>query len=164
MIQPSDIQSVPRRHRSRARRSTELRSGTAATELAMVAPFLVLILMAAIDVGQAINVAQIVNDACREGARCSTRADVDDAMEVEEAVQEYFSRAFPGAGSALYDAVSVTVSDSVGSVPGGDLSSIDSGDPVGVQVSLQYDSVRWTSWFAWLSGTTLETSTVMRRE
>ena len=141
------------------------RNATAVTEFAMVAPFLVLILLGAIDVGQSINVAQVVNDASREGARIASRADVNDLSDVSAAVSASLAKSFPKTSSQnLNSAVTVTVSDASGTVPGGDLSTVASGDPISVQVIMQYDAVRWTIGFAGLTDGSIETTTTMRRE
>jgi Flp pilus assembly protein TadG len=142
------------------------RKGTAAVEFAVIASLLIPMVMGAIDVGQTVNVGQIVNDASREGARQASRIDFTDEQEVESAVQDYMADAFPSIPpSVLNAALTVNVGDSTGSgIAGGDLTTIDSGSSVSVQVILQYDSVRWMVGLPGFSGTSIETSTVMRRE
>ena len=49
------------------------RSGVAAVECALVAPLLVLVVLSAIDVGQFINVSQVVDNGAREGVRKAIR-------------------------------------------------------------------------------------------
>jgi len=142
------------------------RQGTAAVEFAVILPLLVLMVMGAIDVGQSVNVAQVVNDASREAARQATRIDFTDEQQVESVVREYMADAYPSIpASELNSALTINVSDSEGSgISGGDLTTIDSGSPVSVQVILQYDSVRWLDGLPGFSGMSIETSTVMRRE
>jgi len=142
------------------------RNGIAAVEFAIIAPVLVLMVMAAIDVGQSINVAQVVNDASREGARQATRIDFTLEQEVESAVQDYMAAAFPSIPrDVLNSALTVNVGNNSGSpIPGGDLTTIDSGSPVSVQIILQYDTVRWMVGLPGFSETLIESSTVMRRE
>ncbi len=148
------------------RRAARRRDGAAVAEFGILAPLLVLITFGAIDVGQGINVAQIVNDASREGARQATRLDVTDVSEVEAAVQEFINDAF---SRKSVDALSAGLTVNVGGesnaqIPGGDLTTIDSGSPVSVQVILQYDSVRWVPLLPSLRGATIETTCVMRRD
>ena len=161
------------RMRCRSRRSNGIsivrrgrsRDGSAVTEFALVAPLLALILLGAIDVGQAINVSQVVNDASREGARWATRADVKTSDEVVTAVNAYLARCFPGVGEGgISSAAKVSVLDDVGTVAGGDLTTIPSGEAVSVQVNLDYAAVRWMVGFAGLTGQSMSTTTVMRRE
>ena len=148
----------PRRHSHR--------DGAAVAEFGILAPLLALIAFGAIDMGQGINMAQIVNDASREGARQATRLNVTDAGEVEAAVKSFVAEAMPGlSGDAVDAGVTVTVGDEFGGgIPGGDLTTIDSGSPVSVQVVLQYESVRWVPFLPGLQGATIETTTVMRRD
>jgi Flp pilus assembly protein TadG len=142
------------------------RQGAAASELALLAPLLVLITFGVIDAGQCINVSQIVNEASREGARLAARAETTDVETVRSAVQSYVAEAFPGKTvSEMAAAVTVEVGDSYGTgIPAGDLSGIESGTPVTVRVVLPYDSVRWSAYLSGFDGMSIETQTVMRRE
>jgi Flp pilus assembly protein TadG len=127
---------------------------------------LILVTFGAIDVGQSINVAQVVNDASREGARQATRLDVTEVSEVEAAVQEFINNAFSRkSAEALNAGLTVNVGDEFNAqIPGGDMTTIDSGSSVSVQVILQYDSVRWVPLLPSLRGATIETTCVMRRD
>jgi hypothetical protein len=59
----------------------------------------------------------------------------------------------------------VNVSGSSGAaISDGDLTTISSGSSVSVKVALEYDKVRWMAGFPGVSGKTLTTTTVMRRE
>ena len=141
------------------------RKGTAAVEFAVIAPMLILMVMGAIDVGQSVNVAQVVNDASREGARQASRIDSMQAQEVEWAVQDYMADAFPSIPTTVLNAaLTVNVVNAGSGIPGGDMATIDSGSPVTVQVILQYDAVRWMVGIPVFNGVSIETSTVMRRE
>ena len=79
-----------------SRRRYSRRDGAAVAEFGILAPLLALIAFGAIDMGQGINMAQIVNDASREGARQATRLNVTDAGEVEAAVKSFIAEAMPG--------------------------------------------------------------------
>lgn len=151
------------RTRSRHRDS---RAGAAAVECALVSPLLVLLILGAVDVGQYANVYQKVSDASRVGARFAVQHDTSTTSEVETEVRNYLEEVSPdSAAAALASAAQITVSDENGSpIAGGDLSTISSGSLVSVQVTLQYDPVRWISGFEGLDGATLHSTTMMRRE
>jgi Flp pilus assembly protein TadG len=153
-IRPRTKFLVKRRHERKA---------TAAVEFAFIAPLLILMVMGAIDVGQSVNVAQVVNDASREGARQASRMNCVNANDVELAVRAYLADAYPSVPTnELFAALTVNVSNSTGS--GIDMTTIESGSPVTVQVILEYDVVRWMAGIPGFGGISIETSTVMRRE
>jgi Flp pilus assembly protein TadG len=138
------------------------RGGVAAVEFAIVLPLIVLILLGAIDVGQSIYVAQVVNEASREGARQASRFDTTSETTVRDTVLGFVQNTFPSVTSGD---VSVSFTNSSGDpVTDGDLTNVSGGSPVTVQVSMQYDSVRWIPGFIGLGGRTIETTTIMRRE
>ena len=65
--------------------------------------------------GQFVNVAQIVTNASREGARQASRVTVTNESEVESAVQGFLAEAFPGVPTEdLNAALTVEVLDSAG--------------------------------------------------
>ena len=135
-------------------------------ELALVTPLLILIVLGTIDVGQYVNVGQVVNNASREGGRYACRDNVTTVSDVTTKVQNYMASAFPNVSAGdLNAALTVTVRDENNAViPGGDLTNISSGSGVSVQVTLQYTPVRWMSGFLDLTGSSLSTTTLMRRE
>jgi Flp pilus assembly protein TadG len=144
------------------RRTGRNRHGAAAVEAAIVFPLIALILLGSIDVGQSIYVAQVVNEASREGARRACRYETTSEDEVRSAVVDLINESFTAASNV---GVRINFRDTDGNaIAGGDLSAITSGTEVAVQVVVDYDSVRWTSGFAGLSGSSIETTTVMRRE
>lgn len=122
--------------------------------------------MGTIDVGQFVSVGQTVNNASREGARRACRNAVKTVSEVETAVQAYLANTFPNVSPAeINAAVTVTVVDGSGSaISGGDLTTVPSGESVSVTVTFQYETVRWVSGFPGVTGQSLRTKTVMRRE
>ena len=149
------LRMKPSRIRSHAR------CGVAAVEFALIAPLLILTMLGAIDVGRFINVGQIVNDASREGARQASRNTETKVSDVESMVSSYLSNAL-GVPNLT---ATVNVSGSSGApISGGDLTTISSGSSVSVKVALEYDKVRWMAGFPGVSGKTLTTTTVMRRE
>jgi Flp pilus assembly protein TadG len=147
-------------------RKNSSRRAVAAVEFALVAPLLVLVVLGTIDVGQYVNVGQVVNNASREGGRYACRNDVTTVSEVTTKVQNYMASAFPSVSSGdLNAALTVTVRDENNAViPAGDLTTIPSGSGVSVQVTLQFEPVRWLGGFVNLSGTSCTTTTLMRRE
>ena len=149
------LRMKPSRIRSRAR------CGVAAVEFALIAPLLILTMLGAIDVGRFINVAQTVNDASREGARQASRNTETKVSDVESTVSSYLSNAL-GVPNLT---ATVNVSGSSGvPISDGDLTTISSGSSVSVKVALEYDKVRWMAGFPGVSGKTLTTTTMMRRE
>ncbi|MBN69296.1 MAG: hypothetical protein CME32_08465 [Gimesia sp.] len=150
------------------------RKGVAAVECALVAPLLVLITLGAIDSGQFVNMAQVVNDASYAGARQASQNTALNQSEVRAAVLNYFVQQFPHVSATEIDsALTVNVYRSLNisllegdltAVLNGDLTTLLSGEPVAVQVIFRYDSVRWLTGFPGLDGRTVETTTVMRRE
>ncbi len=158
--------NCPRSKTQRTKVWRKLRRGAAAVECAMVMPLLFLIVFGAIDVGQFINVSQIMDAASREGARRASRNTVTNVSEVEAAVQSYLAGAFPGVpASELNAALTVNVRDSSGnSLLDGNLTTIPTGSSLSVEVSFQYNTVRWLNSFAGVDGQSLQTTTVMRRD
>lgn len=148
--------------KTRLSRRDCLRNGAAAVEAAIVIPLIALILLGSIDVGQSVYVAQVVNEASREGARQACRFDTKSEETVRTTVRNFVRDSFSGLADA---SVEVNFSNNAGeAIPSGDLSTMSSGAPVTVQVVLDYDSVRWTPGFIGLGGRTIETTTIMRRE
>ena len=128
--------------------------------MCVVAPFLVLITFACIDVGQFVNLSQGVSNAAREGARHAMRHTTLSVSDVDSAVETYL-----GNDGVPSSAISVTVVDDDGNtISGNDLSAIPSGESVSVTVEVQYASVRWFDFLGYLNGSTTSATSVMRRE
>lgn len=141
------------------------RKGAAVVEFAIIAPMLILTVLGAIDVGQSVNVAQVVNDASRVGARQASRMNCVNEGDVNFAVRDYLAEAFPNVPTSELDAaLTVNVNSQGLGIAGGDMTTLESGSPVSVQVILEYDAVRWMVGIPGFNGITIETSTVMRRE
>ena len=91
------------------------RRGAAAVECAMVSPLLVLIVLGAIDIGQFLNVSQVVDNSAREGARKAIRSSTTSVADVESVVESYLGDYFPGVSSSdIASATAVTVYDEAG--------------------------------------------------
>ena len=143
------------------RHLTKARRGAVAVELAVVSPLLILIVFGAIEVGQFVNLSQLASNACREGARRASRNETLAVTEVEATVHDYLHDAEEIPSSA----VAVNVLDGVGApIPGGDLTTIASGEAVSVQVTVQFEAVRWISFLSLLNGAVNSTTTIARRE
>jgi len=155
-----------RRKGSLKSRTEFRRRGTAAVEFAVLAPVLILVVLGTIDVGQFVNLGQIVSNASREGARTASRDTTLTVSEVQSAVQNYLATAFPAVPTSSWStALQVNVTDGYGNpISGGDLTTISSGGRISVQVVLTFDTVRWSRGFAGLDGRSLRAITVMRRE
>ena len=151
---------------NRSSKRRDKRKGVAAAEFAMLLPVLVLLTFGAIDAGQFVNVAQIVNEASREGARLASRSDTTDIVDIQSAVGSYIAEAFPGeSAEAMAAAVTVEIGDTYGAgIPAGDLSAVESGTPVTVRVVLEYDTVRWLRHLPGFDAMLIETQTMMRRD
>lgn len=147
--------------RTRTRHNSTSRRGAAVVELAVTAPFLILIVLGAIDVGQYINVTLNVSDASREGARQASR---HQAVAVADVVTEVRSYLGSSASIAATD-VQVAVMDGSGNtISDTALAAIPSGQPVSVQVSVPFAAVRWMPFFNFLDTSVASSTTRMRRE
>ena len=149
----------------RCRLNSWRRRGVAAVEMAVVSPVLLLTAMGIVDVGQFISVGQIVNNASREGARLAIRSDTASVSEVEAAILSYMTDALPNVPADTVDsALDVSVTDVYAMIYGGDLSLLESGYQVSVQVTFDYQDIRWAPTTFFGGSTVIQTTTVMRRE
>jgi len=125
------------------------RRATAAVEFAIVAPVFLLLVFGMIEYGRMVMVQQIITNASREGARTAV-LDGATSTSVQTAVNNYLT-----AGSI--SGATITVSPNPPS-------TAQYGDPVTVTVSVPFSQVSWLPSPMYLGGTTLTSSTVMRRE
>ena len=109
---------------------------------------------------------QTVSNASREGARVAARSTSNSVTTVEDSIMNYMWAAFPNVPSAvLSTAVTIDVRNSTGTLlTGSTLASVASGIPVQVDVSLQFDAIRYIPGLDALDNRTIEISTDMRRE
>ena len=109
----------------------------------MVAPLFFGLLFGIVEFGRAFMVQQILTNASREGARAAVLESAT-TSEVQAKVENYLQVASIPAGTA---AVTVTVTLS----GGGEshvLSDAASGNPIEVQVAVNYEDISWIpSWF-----------------
>ncbi len=155
---PSEESSqVPRKSRLGLRRRCR---GAAVAELAVTMPLLALIAMGVTEFSQYVNAAQVVSNASRRGARLAARNATVTASEVQNDVTAFLTGALGSSAS-----ISVQVVNGSGTpITSGDLTTISTGSPIRVDVSLNFDSIRWLSYFSTLHSQTLQTSAVARRE
>ena len=127
---------------------------------------LLFILWASIDVGQYVNVGQIVTNASREGARRAVRPSTVNVSEVQSAVESYLAGHYPDIPTATLNAgITVNVTDAAGvAIPSGDLSAVAAGTQVNVEVLLEYDTVRWLAGVGFLNSRNMPATTYMRKE
>jgi Flp pilus assembly protein TadG len=138
--------------------------GVSAVELALTLPVMLIFLLGMIDAGQYVNVWNKVDNASREGARLAVRSTTLSSTEVANAVSDYMSGAFPGVSSErLASGLSTEVHNASGTAVS-DLATVATGNPVLVEVTIDYDTVRWlkNEWI--FSGRQISTTTRMRRE
>ncbi len=145
---------VPRKSRLCRRR------GAAVVELAVTLPLLALIVLGVTEFSQYVNAAQVVTNASRRGARLAARNATVTTSEVQNDVTAFLTGALGSSAS-----ISVQVVNGSGTpITSGDLGAISSGSPIRVDVSLNFDSIRWLSHFSTLHSHTLQTSAFARRE
>ena len=142
------------------------RKGVVSVEAAIIMPVLIFITVGAIDVGQFINLAQMVSNSSREGARIASRDVTESTDEVESAVIGYFQSAFPGLEKELIeDAVDISITTLDGQpVPGGNLAKLPSGTGLSVRVQLDFAAVRWIGGPDYFEEGFRSTETICKRE
>jgi Flp pilus assembly protein TadG len=153
-------------YRKGPRKSRRRRRGVAVVELAITLPLLGVLVLGITEFSQLMGASQVVSNASRRGARLAARNDTVTASEVQSDVRAFLTGALPSlSGSSGSSAISVQVVNGSGtSITGGNLTTISSGSPIRVDVSLNFDSIRWLSHFSTLNSQVLQTSTVARRE
>jgi Flp pilus assembly protein TadG len=125
------------------------RRGAAVVEFAVVAPLFFLLVFGMIEFGRMVMVQQVITNASREGARIGV-LDNTATSDVTNAVNTYLQ-------SASITGATVTVTPNPPSSAG-------YGAPVTVNVSVPFNQVSWLGTPMFLGGSTLQASTVMRRE
>jgi Flp pilus assembly protein TadG len=129
------------------------RRGIAVVEFAVVASLLFMLVLGIIEFGRAMMVLEMLNNAARNGARIgslngSATSDVNTAV----------TNALAGAGfSGVTTSVQVNGADA-------DATAAVTGDAVSVSVKVPYNNVTWLPSSMFLSGKTLGSYVVMRRE
>ena len=134
-------------------------------EAALIAPVMVFIIISAIDIGQYINMAHIVTNASREGARTASKVDTKKVAEVPIAVLEYLGNSFPHLTEAeLKKATTIEVRDKDGNqIAQGLLDNLNSGAMVSVRVRFNFNQIRWIRGLDYWNGQFKESTSVARR-
>ena len=142
------------------------RRGSVAVEAALIMPFLIIVTLGAIDISQYINLAQLVTNASREGARIASRHSTSTVSDVESVVTDYLSETCPQlTAEELDNALLVTVSDANGvAIPNGDLTALASGEEISVRVDFDFSVIRWLQGPDYSSGNVNVSETYCRRE
>lgn len=143
------------------------RRGSAAVEAALILPLLIIVSFGAIDVAQYINLAQLVSNASREGARVASRNGTETVDEVEAAVISFMADALSNlSAQELSDAINIEIRCGICDtpVPQGKLTEIASGDSVFVHVEFDFAKVRWLPGPSYWNNDVQESKTYCRRE
>ena len=146
--------------------TTGLRRGAVTVEAALIVPILVLVTIGSIDIGQFINLSQMVSNSSREGARIAGKDTTESVDEVENAIMNYFYDALPNyENSSIDDAVNIQITQGNGQpIPGGDLSALPSGTELLIQVDFEFSVVRWIRGPNYFDEEFRSTVTICRRE
>ncbi|MBD3672670.1 MAG: pilus assembly protein [Planctomycetaceae bacterium] len=141
------------------------RNAVAAVEMAVSLPLLVLLLLGTIDLGQFMNVGQVVSNASRIGARKASVHRTKDISEVKAEVLNYLGYYFPNqSASTLSGATTVKVALENGTtLSGTDLTYVEDGVRVVVSVQFNYSAVRWIKGIPQLDSRALNVDTTIRR-
>jgi len=140
------------------------RRGAAAVEAALLLPMLFIVTFGAIDIAQYINLAQMVTQASREGGRIASRKATGSIDDVEAALTEYFGNCFPNLSREdLSDAVTYRLLNEDGAQVT-DLAQTVSGDAYSIEVTFDYQYVRWLNGLDYWDGTVNNSTTFFRRE
>lgn len=153
--------------RPRNRALPSRRRGTAAVEAALMLPMLIIVSFGAVDVAQYINLAQLVSNASRVGARIASRDSTKTVEEVENAVIDYLADTMAHLSKdKVKKAVRVEVKKQKGdaSISGGKLTSVKSGDPISIEVAFDFSTVRWLSGPEYWNHNVQDSKTVCRRD
>ena len=119
--------------------TTARRRGVATLELALLLPFLLMLILGSWEVGRLIQVSEIVNNAAREGGRLASTGLLT-ASQIQSAVCLYMQQAGLPNFSSQASTV-VTVSDLTN--PGTDPTMATELDKLQVTVSIPFSSERW---------------------
>ncbi|MEQ8848847.1 TadE/TadG family type IV pilus assembly protein [Botrimarina sp.] len=132
----------------RRRPPAQQRTGAAAVEFAIVAPLFFMMVLGCIEIGRALMVQQVLVNASRVGAREAATLTGTGSSAQTAAVNYAAGASVPGVAASVAP----------------DPTTAEAGDLITVRLSVDFADVSWspTPWF--LSGTTLEAQSVMRKE
>jgi Flp pilus assembly protein TadG len=135
------------------RRPNGRRRGVAAVEFAVVASLLFLLLLGIIEIGRAMMVLEMLNNAARNGARIGTLQGSDNSAVTTAVTNALANAGFSGTGTTIQ--VNGATANVNTAVPG---------DSITVSVTVPYNNVTWLPTSMFLAGRTLGSSVVMRHE
>jgi Flp pilus assembly protein TadG len=136
-----------------SRRGSAKRSGAALVEFAILAPLLFTLILGIIEFGRAMMVTDLLNSAARAGCRTGVLAGSTSDSITSAVTSALTSTGIHGA------TVSVLVNGTAA-----DASTAATGDSITVKVTVPSANVSWLPVQRFLSGATLGSSVVMRRE
>lgn len=144
----------------RAQNAAERRPrGATLVELAAILPVLFILIFGVIEFSRLVMVQHTLAEGVRLAARQASLPTVFSASDVEQMLRDHIVGSVPAAGNSA-STVNVTVTPS-------DLTGMTSGDPVSVQVTVNYSDVSWmpANGFRSVDGTTvLLAEATMERE
>jgi Flp pilus assembly protein TadG len=121
----------------RAQRSA-LRGGTAAVEFALILPLLLLLVLGIWEVGRMVQVQQIVSNAAREGGRQAASGAYTNAQ-IITIVRQYLQENLPAAAATNATITVTNLTDGL------DAASANQLDHFRIDVTVNYNDVRWTT-------------------
>jgi len=135
-------------------RKNVLRRGTTAVEMAMIVPFILLVVLGSIEFSRIIMIKQSLTNSAREGCRFACLATSTDHEKVDEQVRYYLKRCFVNHQNQGKVVVTMTPST---------LDQIESGTDITIQVSVE---VSKTSWLQprWTADAVIVGTSTMTRE
>lgn len=149
------------------RKTGSRRRGAAAVELAVASPVLVLLVLGTIDLGQFVNMGELMSNTSRIAARKASRSFTYTNQGVKDAAVDHLANHFSQVSkTTLANATTVTVKDGSGTVlTDADLKDVViSGDRLVVTVSFDYSQIRWmTNGLPFLDDGNLSFTTTIRR-
>lgn len=131
---PRAISEFPPR-RAAHRRPSPQRRATAAVELAVCLPFLLILVVGTLEIGRLLQTKQILDSAAREGARQAASGQMTNAQ-VQTVVVEYLKQAGLPTSNAVATVADLTA-------PGTDAKVAAEFDQLQVTVSVPYADLRW---------------------
>lgn len=155
------------RRLSSTRKTFVGRRGAAAVELAIASPVLVLLLLGTLDLGQFVNMGEVISNTSRVTARKAARSSSLTNLTIREAAIDYLDNHFPHVDrTRLETATTVTVKNGSGTaLTDAQLEDVvRSGDQMIVTVSFDFAQIRWVGGgLPFLNNSTLSATTTIRR-
>ncbi len=134
------------------------RRGTSVVEFAIIAPVFFLFVLGIIEYGRMVMVYQVITNASRMGARIAVLED-STRSQIESQVDQYLDDMGMGQASSTAWARDEETGADIS-----DFSLLETGDTVGVTVTVTFDQVSWLPSPMFLGGRELSATTQMRRE